>query len=462
MFYAGSDGPVGASVRIMKREGTTGIPASREPDLPRMNHLPRTALLVALVALAGCRDEGDPPRPVVTPLGPRTDWIVEKMPGIVPAAWEPPGTYPLDILSRSGWEKDPTLEPFKKAADYTTGGGLFNPAEMDADARRATDAGLLKLFGTPGAPRIDGLDPAAEAELRLDPTTLAAGGRLYQQHCALCHGATGDGRGPAGGGYNPHPRDYRKGVFKFVSTQPGESNAPPSPGRPRRADLYGSLVRGIDASGMPSFAGLGDAALQQIVSYVAYLSMRGEVEARTIAAIIREDLEEPSAADIEKYERKTLASVVGHWRAAQTSLAPIAPDPYLTPDDKLTAAAAGFTVFVNDQVGCVKCHVNYGRTLNLKYDDWGTIVQPRNVVDGRWRGGRDDRDLYLRVLGGIPGSGMPGHAILKPTEDEKSRGVDRLWQVVHFVKTVGNKAQRAALAERVREKFPGVEPTFVE
>jgi len=34
---------------------------------------------------------------------------------------------------------------------------------------------------------------------------LAAGGRLYQDHCAACHGASGNGDGPAAAGLEPAP-----------------------------------------------------------------------------------------------------------------------------------------------------------------------------------------------------------------------------------------------------------------
>jgi mono/diheme cytochrome c family protein len=222
---------------------------------------------------------------------------------------------------------------------------------------------------------------------------------------------------------------------------------------------------------MPSFAGLGDGQLQQLVSYVIFLSLRGEVEGRTISAIVKADpLEDPSAKEVEDYQRQQLHGrtnpegnkvsfgLIDHWRAAQSSPVEVTPDPYQTPEARTDAAAAGFGLFINDQVGCAKCHINYGRTLNLRYDDWGTIVQPRNILDGRWRGGKDGRDLYVRIAGGIPGSGMPAHAILRPTEDEKRAGVDRLWQVVHFVRMAGNKAQRPKLVEKLKDK--GLDPKF--
>jgi mono/diheme cytochrome c family protein len=48
-------------------------------------------------------------------------------------------------------------------------------------------------------------------------TTGAAGGDLgaqvYASRCALCHGATGHGDGPASASLNPHPRNHTDGAY---------------------------------------------------------------------------------------------------------------------------------------------------------------------------------------------------------------------------------------------------------
>ncbi len=41
--------------------------------------------------------------------------------------------------------------------------------------------------------------------LRPSTENLGAGKRLYKEHCALCHGAKGDGRGPAAKDLKPKP-----------------------------------------------------------------------------------------------------------------------------------------------------------------------------------------------------------------------------------------------------------------
>ena len=60
-----------------------------------------------------------------------------------------------------------------------------------------------------------------ENDLKLDPKTLAEGGKLFRNYCQQCHGLTGDGNGPGGRYLIPLPRDYRQGLFKFITTDPG-------------------------------------------------------------------------------------------------------------------------------------------------------------------------------------------------------------------------------------------------
>jgi mono/diheme cytochrome c family protein len=40
------------------------------------------------------------------------------------------------------------------------------------------------------------------------PELLSQGEKLYQQNCAVCHGANGDGKGPAGVALKPPPRTF--------------------------------------------------------------------------------------------------------------------------------------------------------------------------------------------------------------------------------------------------------------
>lgn len=41
--------------------------------------------------------------------------------------------------------------------------------------------------------------------------------KVFSQNCAMCHGAKGEGNGPAAASLNPKPNNFTKGVFKYGS-----------------------------------------------------------------------------------------------------------------------------------------------------------------------------------------------------------------------------------------------------
>jgi hypothetical protein len=47
------------------------------------------------------------------------------------------------------------------------------------------------------------------------------GRKIYFRACAPCHGVRGDGNGPAAQGFDPAPRNFRRGVYKFRTTVSG-------------------------------------------------------------------------------------------------------------------------------------------------------------------------------------------------------------------------------------------------
>src|SRR5262245_11629457 len=150
-----------------------------------------------------------------------------------------------------------------------------------AAQRQDIDTAMQSLFGTPDepfVPAVEGTDVAKIASL--SRLKLAAGPvgsdeqgnprGLYREHCAHCHGVSGDGAGPTAGFLNPYPRDYRKGQFKFKSTPIGQ--------KPTHDDLKRIVLDGIAGTAMPSFKLLPDLEVEALVEYVKYLSIRGEVE----------------------------------------------------------------------------------------------------------------------------------------------------------------------------------------
>src|SRR5262249_13951986 len=150
-------------------------------------------------------------------------------------------------------------------------------------------------------------------QLRLEAAVLYKGSDLYRRHCMHCHGVSGDGRGPTAPWVHPHPRDYRAGKFKFIS-----SGKPASGGaKPRRADLIRTLSKGIEGTSMPAFALLPEEDLEDLVSYVIHLSLRGEVEFHVTQKLLedskREFIAEEGATDLGDYIRKKAATILGDW-----------------------------------------------------------------------------------------------------------------------------------------------------
>ncbi|PYJ08182.1 MAG: hypothetical protein DME25_02130 [Verrucomicrobia bacterium] len=91
-------------------------------------------------------------------------------------------------------------------------------------------------------------EPSA-SPTQLDPK-LQPGKAVYEQHCAACHGVTGEGNGPAAVWLYPKPRNFTSGLFKIQSTPPG------SP--PTDEDLFQTVTRGMPGSSMPSFTYLSE------------------------------------------------------------------------------------------------------------------------------------------------------------------------------------------------------------
>ena len=202
---------------------------------------------------------------------------------------------------------------------------------------------LAASFGTPDEPHVPQLESGALDEvLDQDKLALAAGrvasdeeGRpqgLYREHCAHCHGITGDGQGPTAAFLNPYPRDYRPGWFKFKSTPIGS--------KPTHDDLKRILVEGIPGTAMPSFRLLSDPELESLVNYVKYLSIRGEVERLLMQQAALELGEDDRLVDLnakqsdpETYQDQLdmiesfIDEVAQKWARAESEVTPVPPPP---------------------------------------------------------------------------------------------------------------------------------------
>jgi copper transport protein len=90
-----------------------------------------------------------------------------------------------------------------------------------------------------------------------DPASAAAGGALFREHCASCHGAAADGHGFAAAGLDPPPADLRtSGVLDRASD----------------GSLFSRLGAGKPGTAMPAFGGtLDERARWALVAYLRSL-----------------------------------------------------------------------------------------------------------------------------------------------------------------------------------------------
>lgn len=93
--------------------------------------------------------------------------------------------------------------------------------------------------------------------LSADHLNLIEAGALYEQHCATCHGNSGNGSTQFKGTMYPRPTDLRSHDTQGMSD----------------GELYYTISNGIRWSGMPAFGSPGDKDenVWKIVAYVRHL-----------------------------------------------------------------------------------------------------------------------------------------------------------------------------------------------
>ena len=361
---------------------------------------------LAVFAAAGCAQKPDYPPNLAFPS--RTDHLVLKSAEITPLKLTEERTVDDDV---SRFE--------------SLGGKTADPKSATADVRIAIDSFLMNTFGTPAASRIvasNDPDVGTKAEaLGLSPESLTQGGKSFRYYCLNCHNITGDGRGPAANSMYPFPRDYRRGLFKFASSGEG--------GKPRRVDLMRTLSEGLRGTAMPPFGLLAETERDLLARYVTYLSIRGQVEFETFAAVLSGE-----TTDVPGFATGRVKAILAEWEKAESAaVVPTAPDDGEpgSPAHQATVKR-GYELFIRKvDNSCITCHAEFGRKPVLRYDVWGTVAKPANLVASEpvYKGGARVEDLFSRIRGGIVPVGMPAHPEL--TERQ-------VWDLVRFVKSAPN------------------------
>lgn len=388
-----------------------------------------------------------------------------------------------------GCQKAPPPEFRVNAVELLKQERLFLDKDEHFDESYQSQIGtiLTSLFGTPDDPRFPTLlgdeDPV-HGILDIENLKLAAGSvnsdkdgtpsGLYREHCAHCHGVTGDGAGPTAAFLNPYPRDFRLSKFKFKST--------PLRQPPTDHDLATILKNGVPGTAMPSFRTLPEDEIAALVDYVKYLTIRGQFERYLMAEVngldgqplidlnlVRpgDDETPPSDEDRAEFEEQAYAmigdglleDIVYRWLDPEEKVSKIPPaPPNANPEHEShhELVESGRQLFYA-KGNCLQCHgdtgMGDGQTSN--FDDWtnewikttgvdpfvpstyreflaaGALpprpIRPRNLHLPVMRGGNHPNDVYLRIANGIEGTPMPSSAAL--TSDE-------IWALVAYVQAL--------------------------
>ena len=349
------------------------------------------------VVLSGC--DSKPGYPTSLEYASRSDRLVIRVPTAQPSGLGEPGKLDAEL-----------------AALDSLGGQTFDPSLASASHRRSIDMALAEAFGSPAAPEVNADGAAA---LGLSPERLVEGSRLFRRHCLQCHGLVGDGRGPTGQWIYPHPRDFRRGAFKFVSTGDG--------GKPRKSDLARTLREGLKGTGMPAFGLLPDDQRDLMASYVMFLSLRGQTVFLALKSVLVDEETDPA-----EYAKERLGLLLADWAKAEavpTITAPSAPDDATRQSpEHLAAVRRGYELFTaKGHTDCATCHEDFGRKTTYRYDVWGTVVRPADLTLGGFKGGDRPEDLFHRIRGGIQPVGMPAHPSLSDSQ---------VWDLAWFVRAV--------------------------
>ncbi len=448
-------------------------------------------LALGIVALTGCDEYSEA---IIYKV--RQDPLLKK--GVIPKkeveSPDPPGTLPLMNMEQVTNEEN----PYSKVKPEIREKILIDTSSVNSKVKSHLEKALKEMFGTPSKPLVNvpGMSDDTVYLLELDSDVLQRGSQLFRLQCMQCHGVTGNGRGYSAPWVNPHPRDFRLGLFKFQSVDQTKIQRR----KPSRPDLHRTLYYGVEGTSMPAFNLLKEKELNDLVSYVIHLSIRGETEASVfwameknpetnqleISQVMREIAASEGVADpVRGCVQKFAKDIAKKWRESQEDPIPVVDYPYKKKDDeteeeflnRMTASVQrGKALFTNDPdllkeylpkdqydeafygslenmssydeamkkvagaANCVSCHIDYGRKAKWKFDEWGTMVKPRNLTVGLYRGGRRPLDIYYRIHSGINGSGMNVFGGTLKGE--------QIWDLVNFV--------QALPYEQMRKKY-GIE-----
>lgn len=224
------------------------------------------------------------------------------------------------------------------------------------------------------------------------PGDVEKGKQIYEQRCWWCHGAEGEGNGPAAEFLIPPPRDFTQGLYKFKSTPFDEIV-------PSDDDIFKMIKGGVVKNNRSNWTGLNDTSMP------GWGDMLSDQDIWDLVAFIKAivEFEQPEQPPI------SFANIIASSEAS---------------------IAQGKEVFKNV---CAECHGEKGLgdgTKSLK-DDFGFRTWPRNLTKP-WTFRMTDgaEGIFTRVSVGILSTQMPSFA--DPVSKKKLSEEER-WHVANYV-----------------------------
>lgn len=232
--------------------------------------------------------------------------------------------------------------------------------------------------------------------------SVTRGEKIFQSHCASCHGEKGRGDGIVSKFLDPKPRDFSTGRFRIASTQNGV---------PTDDDLRKTLDRGMPGSWMPAYAHLSEDTKLALIAYVRSLTSEGIRD--RFAELQKEEGQDSVHADLAEILRN---------KTEPGAAIEVPEEPRPTP----ASLENGKRIFLRN---CAACHGPEGRGGNRDRlrNDLGQTIAARDLTKGIFKGSSDASSLFRRLWGGMPGSPMPSFAHL---------GEKAIWDIVHYVRTL--------------------------
>ena len=210
---------------------------------------------------------------------------------------------------------------------------------------------------------------------------IAHGKEVYERRCLGCHGANGDGNGPAATFlYNQRPRNFNNAVFKFRLTKEPV---------PTDGDLLRTISRGVRGTAMPPWYDLPINDRLAVIQYIKY-----------VLAVDRSDSTKPYAFFTEE---------------------PPGPPLYIGKPPPPTQQLLDRGKEVWEQAKCWECHGKTGKgdgekAAGLKDDEEFTVV-PADLTSGQFKSGPAVEDIFRTITTGLSGTPMPSYRDSFPDED---------------------------------------------